>query len=241
MKLTSQTLYSKAREAILEIINRDMEFMGKLPSEQELSEKLGVSRNTIREAIKSLENEGVLTSRHGVGTFVIRDIKSMKYNIASLESVTNIIKNQGFTPGTKSVRHEKRRAAAELAERLKLPSNEFVFYIERVRTANGLPVVFIEDFIPYCDGMQEVYAENENIPLFSFLRDFDLAVSFANCTIHAVISDERLNDKLSLREPTALLLLRQLQYTVKGSPALYSNSYFLTDMLEFNLLRKCQE
>lgn len=126
MKLTNRSLYSQARDAILEIINQRSQFMEKLPSEQELSEQLGVSRNTIREALRSLENDGYVISRHGVGTFIIRDTKSMKYNISMLESITKIIQSHGYKPGTRDILCCRTEPSEQIARKLRLSDDQDV-------------------------------------------------------------------------------------------------------------------
>lgn len=241
MKLTSRTLFSQARDAILEIIDESPEFMSKLPSEQELTERLGVSRNTIREALKSLENEGVLTSRHGVGTFVLRGSKSMQHNISVLNSTTKIIAGHGYEPGTKGVRFDRRKISTQAALQLGEEGILEVLYIERVRTADDKPVAFVEDYIPYQEGMLEYYAEHQDGAIFDFLSHFGYDISFSNCTMGAVLSDERLMGHLALDTPHALFKLAQTHYTTKGIAALYSDSYFLTNELEFHLVRKCPD
>lgn len=241
MKLQNRSLYLQSRDAILDIINNNSEFMSKLPSEQELSENLGVSRNTIREAIKSLENEGFLISRHGVGTFIIYDRKNIKSNISVLESTTSIIVNHGYTPGTKSIYFEKRKITPIIARKLDTSEDIDVLYIERVRTANEDSVVYIEDYIPYVEGMYEKYVSNKYESLLDFLNTFGYKVTFSNCTIRSVISSKYIQDKLSLKSPEALLSLQQIHYSSKGAPILYSNSYFLSDKFEFNAIRKCTD
>lgn len=238
MKLKNRSLYLQARDAILDIINNNSEFMNRLPSEQELSETLGVSRNTIREALKSLENEGFLVSRHGVGTFIIYDRKNIKSNISVLESTTNIIINHGYTPGTKSVHFEKKKTPSAIAKKLNISEDTDILYIERVRTANNISVIYVEDYIPYIDGMLEKYEESSCESLLDFLNTFGHSVAFSNCTISAVISDKDLQKKLSLRSPEALLCLQQIHYSSKGVPMLYSDSYFVSDKFEFNAIRK---
>ncbi|GFN37091.1 GntR family transcriptional regulator [Tepidimicrobium xylanilyticum] len=238
MKLTRDSLYRQARSAILDIIKQNTEFMSKLPSEQELAEMLGVSRNTVREAIKSLENEGYLVSRHGVGTFIIYDGKNIKTNIAVLESITNIIVNHGYKPGTKSIYCQKRQAPSVISKILNLEENDDVLYIERVRTADDDPVIYIEDYIPYIDGMYEKYQESKDESLFNFLQNFGQRVAFSNSTIRAVLSSKHIQNELSLDGPETLLLLQQVHYTAKGDPVLYSDSYFLSKKFEFNVVRK---
>lgn len=238
MKLTNKTLAIQAREIIREMVEK-AEFMSRLPSEQELAEQLGVSRNTIREALKALEAEGMLVSRQGIGTFVIHNHgdHTIKYNFSTLESTTQIIESHGFKPGMENVYSDRRLVDGCIANLLKKEDSLWVLYIERVRTADGQPLVFVEDYIPYEEGMLEAYQSASHPSLFDFLRTYT-PVIFSNCSVHAVLSDQRLMQKLNLQEPKALLLLRQLHYSDKGIPVLYSDSYFITDKLEFNLVRR---
>ena len=241
MKLYNRSLYLQARDEILKIIDGSTDFMSKLPSEQELSEQLGVSRNTVREAIKTLENEGYLMTRHGVGTFVIRGRDSIITNIASLESFTDIIERQGYRAGTCAARYDRRQAPERVRRELKLPEGEQVFYLERVRTADDVPVIFVEDYIAFIEGMDEHYIGQYKESLFGFLQDYGYRICFAVTEIDAVISDERLQQKLALDRPAALLRLRQTHYSSKGEPVLYSDSYFLCEKFRFNIIRKAAE
>lgn len=238
MKLTNRTLSAQAKDAILDIIDKESEFMTKLPSEQELSSKLGVSRNTIREALKSLENDGIVAPRHGVGTFVIRDSRNIKSNLAELDSFTKIITNHGYKPGTTSLTFDKTFPSKDIASKLDINPSSNILYIDRVRTADGKPVIYVEDYITHIDGMYERFSNNKIESLFEFLSSYDINITFSSCNIHAVISDKKLQDKLSLLEPKALLYLQQIHYTSKGVAIMYSDSYFLSDKFDFNLIRK---
>lgn len=71
----------------------------KLPSEFDLAKELGVSRATLREALRILEEENVVIRRHGVGTFV--NAKPLfSFRIEQLSSITDMISSVGKTPGT---------------------------------------------------------------------------------------------------------------------------------------------
>lgn len=202
---------------------------------------MGVSRNTIREALKSLENEGILFSRHGVGIFVSSPPAHSNHNITVLNSTTEIIKNNGFTPGTKSVFYEIRKVPQRILDQMTFYDyeNTDFLYIERVRTADDKPIAYVEDYIPYFDGLLEQFPGEEEIPFFPFLEREGLEVAFSNCTIHSVLSTPKLEERLSLEKPAALLLLQQLHYSSKGDLVLYSDSYFITNELEFSLVRNC--
>lgn len=239
MKLANRSLSAQAKEVILKLIDERYRFMDQLPSEQELSSILGVSRNTIREALKALENEGIILSRHGVGTFVIRDPQSMKHNLSILDSTTDIIESHGYKAGTKCSEMRRTRVDGHTAKCLNITDGTQVLYIGRVRTADDIPLVFVEDFIPSAEGMLEAYELQEPKSLFSLLTQFGKTASFANCNISAVISDERVGEKLGLDKPTPLLLLKQTHFTAKGVPVLYSESYFLSEKFQFSILRKC--
>ncbi|WP_281974717.1 GntR family transcriptional regulator [Halobacillus litoralis] len=239
MKLANRSLYLQARDMIFELINENLEPMEKIPSEQKLSAKLGVSRNTIREAIRTLEQEGFLFSKQGVGTFVIGSKNSLKTNIATLESSTNIIEAQGYMPGTMNVFSKIQTASPVVCKQLSLgDKNNEVLYIERVRTADEHPVVYVEDYIPYINGMEHEYREKYYESLSKFLDKFGMEISFSICSIKAVISDDKIASKLQLNEQSALLLLKQTHYSNSGIPVLFSDSYYLSDKFEFNVIRK---
>ena len=85
MKINFDTRLSQVKSAVLEYISQNgLKRNSQLPSEANIAKTLGVSRNTLREAYISLENEGVIIRRHGIGTFVahppiIHDLQQSDY------------------------------------------------------------------------------------------------------------------------------------------------------------------
>lgn len=108
----------------------------KLPSEFDLAKQLGVSRATLREALRILEEENVIIRRHGVGTFV--NVKPLfTSGIEQLNSVTAMINQAGMTPGTIFLSSSTQDATEEDIRRFSCSIDEEIFVMERVRTANG--------------------------------------------------------------------------------------------------------
>src|SRR5512134_3555627 len=97
IKIDSRPLYDQAIDALNRFIVQGGYKPGdKLPGEAELSKHLGISRPTLREAMGSLECQGVITRRHGVGTFVTAPVRgAIQGGLEQLESLYSLAANAG--------------------------------------------------------------------------------------------------------------------------------------------------
>src|ERR671915_1212891 len=119
----------------------------RLPSEPDLAASLGVSRATLRDALRSLEEDGFVTRVQGAGTFVTHRPR-LKNNLDVNFGVTDLIRSMGMEPGTEGLKVYEASASAEEARLLSLPNAAPVLCVERTRTADGRPVVFSLDLVP---------------------------------------------------------------------------------------------
>ncbi|RFU67830.1 GntR family transcriptional regulator [Bacillus sp. V59.32b] len=208
----------------------------KLPSEFDLAKMLGVSRATLREALRILEEENVIIRRHGVGTFVNTQ-PMFTSGIEQLNSVTNMIKQAGMKPGTIFLSSRTEEPTDEDIRRFSNSLDEGIVLLERVRTANGEPVVYCVDKIPEHILPETFSHEDESI--FDILeKEADRRIAYAVAQIEPIGYHEKVSPILECDPEAALLVLKQMHFDEKDEPVLYSVNYFKADMFSFHVLRK---
>ncbi|MHB9151518.1 MAG: GntR family transcriptional regulator [Spirochaetales bacterium] len=211
----------------------------KLPSEPELADLLGISRNSLREAIGLLVNEGYLFRQKGVGTFITHSDPIIKGGIERLKGVAEFIKEKGYLPGSILVRFDSIDCDLPTAESLMLEIGEKVIVLETIKTASGKPVASCMDIIPgkYFKGPVDTNSIKESI--FEYLqKNQGINICFAECTIIPALSDTILAAKLKVEVGSPILLLEQIHYDDKNRKIFCSKSYFPADKFTFKLIRK---
>lgn len=208
----------------------------KLPSEFDLAKQLGVSRATLREALRILEEENVIIRRHGVGTFV--NAKPLfTSGIEQLNSVTDMIKQVGMKPGTIFLSSSTHGPTDEDIRRFSCSPDEEIFVMERVRTANGEPVVYCVDKVPERILPKTFSYEEESI--FHILdEEANRRITYAVAQIEPIGYHEKISPILECDPETALLVLKQMHFNETDEPILFSVNYFKADKFSFHVLRK---
>ncbi|MCM3353089.1 GntR family transcriptional regulator [Bacillus halotolerans] len=236
-KADNRHLYLKVIERIKEDIKNGIYTeKEKLPSEFELSKKLGVSRATLREALRILEEEHVIIRRHGVGTFVHSKPLFLS-GIEQLNSVTKMIEQANMIPGTIFLSSQVLMPSDDDIQRFHLTSGQEVFYLERVRTANGQPIVYCIDKIPM-DILPDSFSHQQESMFDLLEKNSGSVISYAVTDIEPIGYHDTISPVLECDPETALLLLKQTHYDQHDKPVLYSLNYFRADKFRFHVLRK---
>jgi len=233
-------LYTK----VIEQIKRNIELEiwkpnDKLPSEPEMAKLFGVSRATLREALRFLEEENVINRKHGVGSFV-RSKPPFSSGIEELFSITEMIKRAGYNPGTIFQKKELVSPLIEEMKALQITNKQKILRIERVRTANNEPVVFCIDKIPIEIIPEQFYnflIESDSM-FVTFEKYTEQKIIYADTSIIPVGYNDTINSILNTDLP--LLLLKQTHYNQNNEPILLSVNYFRSDKFSFQVLRKRQ-
>jgi len=211
-----------------------------LPPEPELASELGVSRPTLREALRLLEDEGLVTRTPGAGTFIAARPR-VSNNLADNFGVTDAIRAAGMEPGFEDASVGAEPASASEAERLGLRPGEDLVAIERVRTADGRPVVLSRDLIPaqLIGDDREVLDLLVHGSVYEVLeRSLGIVIHHGVAGIHPVRAGGTVGRKLRVSVGTLLLYLEQIDYSEDGRPVLSSDEYHLADAFEFMVVRR---
>jgi GntR family transcriptional regulator len=212
----------------------------RLPSEPELAAELQVSRATLREALRAMELEGLLRRRQGSGTFVAehpRMANSLDVNFG----VTDAIRAAGMAPGIAHGRHWVEPASAGEAALLELEPGQDVLVVERVRTAEGNPVVLSRDLFPsrLVEGRDLVVEAMLERSIYDVLeRDLGIVIHHGVARFRPVRADHAVAGHLGVPRGELLLYLWQVDYAQDGAPVVSSHEFHLADAFDFTVVRR---
>jgi GntR family transcriptional regulator len=208
-----------------------------LPTEPELARQLGVSRGTLRQAIAILEQEGLLSRRQGLGTFIVPHTARLKNVLNNNYGVTDLIRNTGGTPGTGRIDVSRGTADQRVAENLGLKIGDPLVVIERVRTDDNIPVAYTIDYLSVrqlenrgieIDALKQ--ALDAGGSLYQLLRGAGLVIDGAVAEVRSVVADSNLAEALNIRVKAPVLMLSQTDYGAGGVQILYSDEYLPSDV-----------
>lgn len=215
----------------------------RLPSETELARSMGVSRNTVREAISVLREQGLTATKQGIGTFTLDPSKDTHFpvdvGIEHLTSTTEMISRAGHKAGTRDYQLVTGPGDPRVRQQLQLAQDERVHCIERVRTADDLPVILCRDYISVALVPARVMAQYRGgESLFGFLqRECRLEIKTARADIVPTLPSSRVAELLAVSRRKPLLVLNQLHYSGQGLPFLYSENVFNLEYMGLHVRR----
>jgi GntR family transcriptional regulator len=239
-RLSHATLTDQTVSAIQEAIKQGKFPPGsQLPPEMELLQMMGISRTTLREAFRILEEQRLIRKRRGLGTFVMERaiIKDMSQNFG----ITEMISQAGYTPGSRDFNIHLEKSSKSTAEKLDIPLDSTLVVIDRVRTANETPVVWTQDIMPqgYLGGWMPKITELSQYSLYECLERYaNIRIVSGVASFSAVRASREIVEKLKIKRNALLLLINQVDHDQNQRPVLYSVEYHLTDKFNFIIHRK---
>ena len=229
-------LYYQIKQQILHHISTGALGLGDLlPPEAEICEKLQISRPTVRQAMGDLVAEGYLTRRKGIGTFVSRP-KIEGGFFQKLQSFDEEMRQKGLAPSTKVLRLNPMEGVPSICEKLQIQPDNKLIFLERLRFANGEPIVWVETYLPYARFPRLLSVDFERQSLYKELEHSYLCpVERVVREIEAVNASAQEADLLQIPKNAALCFVKTIAYDYNGIPVEYSRAHYRGDRNRFSV------
>jgi GntR family transcriptional regulator len=197
-----------------------------VPSERELARIHAVSLMTARHALATLEQEGVVERRRGVGTFV----STPKIHFNKLMSYTEQMRSRSLTAGSKVLFSEIVDDEEEATARLSLAPKTPVLKLERLRHTAGEPFALETCYFSAKQYAGLLSEPLEKESLFGILeRHYRVVLGYADEEVDATAADPRTAELLGVPKREPLLRIRQVIYSTKGSVIVYVLGLYRSD------------
>jgi GntR family transcriptional regulator len=228
--------YRVKKEIIDYLIQHGYEVGDKIPTEQEFVDILGITRFSLREALSLLEVDRIVSTKHGIGRFLISKPSDINIDITILQSVPDLLKGFNIESVDKILSVQECESTGEISRYLEIDDGTPVISIERVRQAKNIPIIYSIDTFPK-HVLPGHWKQQDFIgSLFSYLENnckIDLA--YSNATIRGALLPE--GDFQKIVDSSSLwILMEQCIYSRDGTPIIYSQDYH-SDHIVFHVRR----
>ncbi len=210
----------------------------RLPSEPDLAKKLGVSRATLREAMRTFEAQGLIRRRQGSGTFVVGQVPVIEAGLEVLESLETMAERLGLEIAVDDLRVEVLTADKTLAQEFGLPIGTRMTRVQRVMREESRPVAFLVDMLPDDILKAEHLPSNFKGSVLDFLLGRGDPLAISKAAISAIGAPADVAKALQIQRGDVLLEFISKLYNASGKVLDYSMSYFIPGYFNFHVVRR---
>lgn len=229
----TKALYQQIADSILkQIQSGELQPGARLPSENALSEKHQVGRNTIRHALSDLAAKGYVESVQGVGTFVTET--HFPKTVEFLYGFSQEMAQRGRVVGSQVLEAKIIPADPLLTRVLRVQLGAEVVFLNRLRLVDGKPAAIERAYLPhaFCHGILEHDFAVES--LYDVLASqYNMKPDHAEQEIGAEIATPQVSEIMGLVQPAAVLVIRRETRTADGRVIEYVESEFRADRFRF--------
>ncbi|MBI3958273.1 MAG: GntR family transcriptional regulator [Chloroflexi bacterium] len=211
----------------------------KLPPEPELAQQIGVSRATLREALRSFEQQGIINRKQGVGTFVSLRPPYIESGLEILESIEMLLASRQILPVFARRTVCREAALPKAAQRLSIPEGDPLTVVTSTVAVEGSPVAYLLEVTPVAFVQPAAIEQSATSLLHHLLDDnesYDIAYAVAH--IAPVHGTEAICTALGVGSQTPLFFIEQTVYSATHQPRFYSRNYYVPSFFDFHVVRK---
>jgi len=210
----------------------------RLPSEPVLAKQLGVSRATLREAMRMFETQGLIRRRQGAGTFTVGKMPVLESGLEVLESMLSTARRTNVDVGPGEVFIDKVPADAECAGALGVPEGSELVRVSRTMRAGNSTVAYLVDTLPGNVIRPEELTTKFSGSVLDYLLQRGDPLTISRAEISATIASAEVAKMLEIQRGDVLLHFTAKLYTASGSVVDFSHSYFLPGYFKFHVVRR---
>ncbi|WP_346776449.1 GntR family transcriptional regulator [Streptomyces sp. HNM0574] len=201
-----------------------------LGNEIDLAGRLGLSRPTVRQAIQSLVDKGLLVRRRGIGTQVVH---SRVRRPLELSSLYDDLEAAGQRPATRLLAHRTEEAAGEAAAALGVPEATPVLRVERLRLTHGEPMAYLRNHLPP-ERVAPSPEELETTGLYRLMRGAGITLHSARQSVGARAATAEEAELLGEEEGAPLLTMERTTYDDTGRAVEYAAHLYRASRYSFD-------
>ncbi|MGW6898903.1 GntR family transcriptional regulator [Streptomyces sp. NBC_01727] len=201
-----------------------------LGNEIELAARLGLSRPTVRQAIQSLVDKGLMVRRRGVGTQVVH---SQVKRSLELSSLYDDLEAAGQRPATRVLCNRIEPATARIAAALGVPEGADVHLVERLRSAHDEPMALLRNHVPA--GLVDLGTERlEATGLYRIMRAAGITLHSARQNVGARLATAEEAAQLAEPEGAPLLTMERTTYDDTGRAVEFASHVYRASRYAFD-------
>ncbi len=235
-----QTLVVKLRDRIADLIReKGLKPGDKLPTEGEFTQRFGISRPAVREALKLLEQDSLIYAEHGRGRFV-SPMSAVRVDrpITVFESVTDMVGHFGYVTVNKVLSIAEEAPSDLVASQLQMRAGDRVIRIERLRLEKEEPILYCVDYVPRSIISARLYDIDWSGSLLALLESYKNRPRMSAATVSAVMLPDEVIERNDLRDFGPALLITETCFNAAGIPVIYAVDYHRGSHFSFSLARK---
>jgi GntR family transcriptional regulator len=210
----------------------------RLISEPELAKQLGVSRATLREAMRSFETQGVIRRRQGSGTYVVGKVPVIDAGLERLESIERMARRMNLEIAVSDLYVEGFNADADSARRLGVEEGARLTRVRRVIRADRRPAAYLVDILPESILAPSDLPSNFSGSVLDFLLARGDKLGNSRAVISATNAPADVAKPLEIQRDDVLLKFESQLYDNKNTVVDFSVSYFIPGYFHFHVNRR---
>ena len=240
-------LYLEAKIELIKMLKKGDFKNNKLPPEDKLSEMLGISRSTIREALITLDREGIITKKQGIGNLIHKSTLETKMRIDLIRDFLKLLEDGGYKASVKRIKSGWTDKLTQFDT--KIPSSfrdKKYFLIEFLYLADSQPAILAINIIP--ESVLNATPQNEEMPFDSFKKYLNFLNKYTIEEISHSISkytpgkaNQTISKILKIKENEPIIKREEFYYGIFDKLLCYSEIFFHPHLISLTMVHKLDQ